>query len=224
MRYRHEYKFYLNEGDYILLKHRLDVVMKKDIHAINGRYRIKSLYFDDINDKALNEKLDGLSRRSKYRIRIYNDDLDFIKLEKKEKISGLGTKYVAPVNADEVRQIIDGSIEWMASDDRELVKELYQKLRYEGLKPKTIVTYDREPYIYEAGNVRVTFDTNVRTSNYAIDLLNPSLASVKASEKIIIMEVKYDDFLPDIIRDLLQLESRSLGAFSKYAAARSYTN
>ena len=103
-----------------------------------------------------------------------------------------------------------------------LLLELYAKMRGGGLKPKTIVDYTREPFIYAPGNVRVTLDYNIRTGLGCTDFLNPDCVMIPAGDAPIILEVKWDGFLPDIIRDAVRLTGRRAGAFSKYAQCRIY--
>lgn len=223
MQLRHEYKHYLNYGDFCVIKKRLQAVMKRDAHVSeNGKYHIRSLYFDNYNDKALREKIDGVNEREKFRIRCYNSDSNFIRLEKKIKRAGLGTKISALLTAEETQKIIDGNLDWMKTADRALVTELYEKMKFQALRPKTIVDYTREPFIYPAGNVRITLDYNIRTGILATDMLNPDVPTVSASDGTIILEVKYDNFLPDVIRDIIQLNNRGETAFSKYGACRLY--
>jgi SPX domain protein involved in polyphosphate accumulation len=198
--------------------------MRKDAHTIDGKYKIRSLYFDNLWDKALREKIDGVNKREKFRIRYYNDDISVIHLEKKSKCSGLGSKQRDAISAEEAQAIVDGKYDWMIEcKDRPLVQELYSKIMSEGLKPKAIVDYDREPFIYDAGHVRVTLDYNIRTGLHCTDFLNPNCITVPAGDNsTIILEVKWDNFLPTIIRSIVQLENRSASAYSKYASCRIY--
>ena len=110
----------------------------------------------------------------------------------------------------------------MRSCDRPLVQELYCKMRYQGLRPRTLVDYTREPYIYGPGNVRVTFDYDLRTGLSSTDFLDPACPTIPAGDAPIILEVKWDAFLPSVIRDAVQLKGRHTSAFSKYAACRIY--
>lgn len=222
MDYRHEWKHELNYLDLLTIRQRLRAVMTPDPHAIDGKYRIRSLYFDNAADKALREKVDGVNRREKFRIRYYNGDTSFIHLEKKSKLNGLGTKYSATLTAEQARAIVDGDTDWMMTSDRGLVQELCCKMRYQGLRPKTIVDYTREPFIYAPGNVRVTFDYDIRTGLRRTDFLNPDVPMVPAGDAPILMEVKWDAFLPAIIRDIVQTPGRRVEAFSKYAQSRIY--
>ena len=220
--YRHEWKHPISYGDMLLLRQRLGAVMDIDPHATNGCYTIRSLYFDTPDDRALRQKLDGVSRREKFRLRLYNGDTSLIHLEKKSKFAGLGSKEKAPLTAEEVSRILSGDTDWMADDDRPLLQELHYKMTVEQLRPKTLVDYTREPFVYAAGNVRVTLDYHIRTGLNSTDFLNGDCPTVPAGDAPIILEVKWDEFLPDIIRDAIQLPGRRVSAFSKYAQCRIY--
>ena len=219
---RHEWKIEISPADLLILRQRLRAVAKPDPHARDGRYFIRSLYFDTPADKALREKIDGVNRREKFRIRYYNGDLSVIHLEKKSKWNGLGSKHSADLTPQEAQRIVDGDLDWMVEHPQPLVRELYSKIRAQGLRPKTIVDYTREPFVFGPGNVRVTFDYDLRTGLSQTDFLNPTCVTIPAGDAPILMEVKWDAFLPDIIRDAIQLPGRRSGAFSKYAQCRIY--
>ena len=222
MKYRHEWKHVINYSDMLILRQRLSAVAKKDPHTINGKYEIRSLYFDTSEDKALREKIDGVNIREKFRIRLYNLDPSFISLEKKSKSNGLCSKESTVLTKEQAQSIVDGDYGWMMESENELIREFYTKIRKQGLRPKTIVDYTREPFIFLPGNVRVTIDYNIRTGLRCTDFLNPDSVTVPAGDAPIILEVKWDEFLPDIIRDAVRLESRRVSAFSKYAVCRIY--
>jgi hypothetical protein len=223
VKYRHELKFSVTAAQYLLLRNRLKAVMKPDPHTdSSGRYRIRSIYFDNLDDKALREKIDGVKYREKFRIRWYNDDFSYIVLEKKIKNKDLCLKLEAPLTLPQCRSILDGDIDWMMESDSELIRELYCKMKGQGLRPRVLTSYLREPYVYKAGNVRITFDWDVRTSLYSGKLLD-SPADISAAEPgDMILEVKYDEYLPDIIKALLQTGFLRQTAFSKYAASRRF--
>ncbi len=223
IQYRHEWKHEISRSDLISIRQRLRAVAQPDPHAVDGKYLIRSLYFDNQSDKALREKVDGANRREKFRIRYYNGDPSaVIHLEKKSKLSGLGTKYSAPLTVQEARKIVDGDLDWMMSSPHSLIQELYCKMRYQGIKPRTIVDYTREPFIYGPGNVRVTFDYDIRTGLTSTDFLNPDCVTIPAGNAGIILEVKWDNYLPSIIRDCVQTPGRRVSAFSKYMQCRIY--
>lgn len=220
--YRHEWKHEITYMDMLCIRQRLRAVARSDPHAVGGKYLIRSLYFDNAKDKALREKVDGVNMREKFRIRYYNGDTSLIHLEKKSKVNGLGTKYSADLTKEEAQAIVDGDTDWMLGCGRPLVEELYCKMRYQGLRPKTIVDYTREPFIYGPGNVRVTFDYDIRTGLGCTDFLDPDCVTVPAGDAPIILEVKWDAYLPTVIKDCVQTPGRRAAAFSKYAQCRVY--
>ena len=222
MKYRHEWKHEISYGDMLVLRQRLSSVMKRDIHAIDGKYLIRSLYFDNASDKALREKVDGVNIREKFRIRYYNNDTSLIHLEKKSKVNGLCLKDSVALSFEQAQAITNGDYGWMIASGVPLIQELYSKMMSQGLRPKTIVDYLREPFVFAPGNVRVTLDYNIRTGMNCIDFLNSNCVTVPAGDAPIILEVKWDEYLPDIIRDAVQLRGCRVGAFSKYAVCRIY--
>lgn len=223
MIYRNEIKHVIDAGDRAAIIASLRRVAKPDPHAgRDGRYLIRSLYFDNIADKALREKRDGVNEREKFRIRYYNGNTDFIQLEKKVKRNGLGYKVSAPLTAKEAQCIVNGDTAWMATSGRGLIIELYAKMKAQGLRPRTIVDYTRTPFVYGPGNVRVTIDENIRTGLRCTDFLNPQCVTIPAGPPVIILEVKWDAYLPTCIRHAVQVRNRREGAFSKYEACRMY--
>jgi len=217
---RHELKHYINAADYAQLRARLSTVAKPDGYAAaDGGYKIRSLYFDNYSDKAVIEKLAGLSRREKFRLRYYNGDTSFIRLERKSKANRLAYKENVAITAEQCAALLAGNYGCLKTPNAPLLMELYTKIHYQNLRPKNIVEYSREAYIYRAGNVRVTFDSNIRTSNSVAGFLDAALTTIPATT-MTIMEIKYDGFLPDIIRDILQIGWHNQTEFSKYVVAR----
>lgn len=222
MKLRHEYKHELSYVEMLGLRQKLKVVMHSDPHATDGKYFIRSLYFDNVYDKALREKIDGVSNREKFRIRYYNLDTSRIILEKKSKIYGLCNKKQTVIDIETAKAICECDFKILESKKDSLVVELYQKMLTEGLRPKAIVDYDREPFVFEAGNVRVTIDYNIRTGLKNTDFLDIDAVTVPVVDSPIILEVKWDEYLPGIIRDAVQIPATHTAAFSKYAACRMY--
>ena len=213
MEYRHEWKHEISRTDLIVLRRRLRAVMAPDEHAVNGCYRVRSLYFDTPEDRALREKLDGVGRREKFRLRLYNGDAGMIRLEKKIRCGSLGSKGSAAVTAEEVRALLAGDTGWMAGSGRALVEELRRKMQTQRLRPKTVVEYRREPFVYAPGNVRVTLDYDLRTGLGSTDFLDPHCLTVPAGDAPAILEVKWDAYLPDIIRAAAALPDRRAGGY-----------
>ena len=221
MKYRHEWKHEIGYADMLAVRSRMSKIAESDAHALNGKYKIRSLYFDTLSDRALKEKIDGVNMREKFRLRYYNGDLSFIRLEKKTKINGLCLKESVPVNVETVRAISEGDFGKLLNSGEPLLDEFYTKIKC-GLAPKTIVDYTREPFVFEPGNVRVTLDYDIRTGIKNTDFLNTDSVTVSVEDSPIILEVKWDEYFPDIIKDALQLKNCRVGAFSKYAVCRIY--
>lgn len=223
--FRHELKYRIGYVQYIELRNRLRTVMQSDLHTgADGRYLIRSIYFDNYMDKALREKTDGVPMREKFRIRYYNDDLTYLTLEKKIKDNDLCLKVDAQITEEECRELLDGRINWMRDHPAPLVQELYAKMHYQMLRPRVLVSYIREPYIYRAGNVRITFDSDIRTTLFHRDFLEERVIDIDTADKAqdMILEVKYDAFLPEIIRRLIQTNALRQTAFSKYEVCRQF--
>ncbi|MBP5606990.1 MAG: polyphosphate polymerase domain-containing protein [Lachnospiraceae bacterium] len=203
------------------IRRRLSAIARRDAHAKEGKYHIRSLYFDTPEDTALREKLLGVAKREKYRIRCYDGDTSFIRLEKKTKIGGMGTKDMAALTPGQVMKIIEGDTDWLIDEEDELLRQFYAAIRNERLLAKTVVDYTREPFIYDPGNVRVTLDYDIRSGLKLLDMLDFTAPTIPVKESPIILEVKWDNFLPEVIRQAVQLPVREQ-AYSKYAACRMY--
>ena len=222
MKFRHEVKHEISLSDYYVLRQRLGVVAKPDIHGENGSYRVRSLYFDDAYDTALKEKINGVNLREKFRLRFYDGDVTYIRLEKKSKINGLCQKVYAVLDIKDAQKILKGDIRWMLDSETVLLRELYEKMITKGLRPKKIVEYHRDAFVFPAGNVRITLDYDIRTELCCVDFFNEESVTIPVWYNPIILEVKWDEFLPGIIRDVVTLEGRKNTAYSKYAAGRIY--
>lgn len=220
---RHELKHQINLREDLVLSQRLRKLFAHDKHAgPDGFYRVTSLYFDTPYDSALREKIDGVNRREKFRLRYYGEDTSFIRLEKKYKINGLCGKRSARMSAKQVKQVLSGDIHFLLDFGDPLFVEFYSKLKGKGLRPKTIVRYDREAFFYAPGNVRVTLDRDIRTGLGCVDFLNPEIFCLRAMEPGTILEVKYGAFLPELVRMAVQVPGRQATACSKYALCRRF--
>jgi SPX domain protein involved in polyphosphate accumulation len=219
--YRHELKYSISYSDYLILRPRLKTIMEPDPHTDKvGSYFIQSVYFDNYTDKALKEKVDDVQKREKFRIRWYNGSKQAMTLEKKMKIDNLCMKFGIGITENQYDRIMNSDYDWMLETNNDLLLEFYYRLRQQRLKPSVIVSYTREPFIYQMGNVRITFDSNVKTSLARHDF-NYESPLIPASEELI-MEVKYDAYLPGVIQDVLQLGDIRQNAFSKYMTCRRY--
>ena len=220
---RHEIKSRLLPAEAAALRTRLQAVMQRDPYARpDGTYDIHSIYLDTPTRTALTEKQVGMPVRHKYRIRYYNENRSFFRLERKSKVGMLCDKVGCTLTRPEIDRLMAGDILWMADCDRALVRELYLKMRTELMQPSVQVHYTREAYVYGPGNVRVTLDSDIRTGLWDVDFLSPQQPRPRTqSDDFVLLEVKFDNYLPEIIRDITCCQCRPM-SFSKFEACHSY--
>ena len=222
-RLRHEEKHQVNLREALVLSRRLEKLFPRDPHAgPEGSYQVVSLYYDDPYDTALRQKLDGVDRREKFRLRYYGERPDFLKLEKKFKVNGLCGKRSARLTWSEAERLLSGEDAFLLERGEPLLSELYHKLRGTLLRPRTVVCYDREAFLYAPGNVRVTLDRDLRTCGDSAGFLSPGSFPLKPLDALTVLELKYDAFLPDLVRLAVQTPGRRAGACSKYALCRRF--
>lgn len=215
--FRHELKYRISGGEKLLIKKRLGEVLSKDIHAKNGMYKIRSLYFDDFWNSAYEDKLAGVAVREKYRIRFYDYSDRHIKLECKHKQGSYIYKESAGLSREETEKILGLDVAFLKEREEELCKRFYYQCTSRLMRPKVIVDYLREPYVYEAGDVRITFDDEICESPFLGNLFDkelPFFPVLPMGE--LIMEVKYTAFLPEFIREILPTGAADYTAASKY--------
>ena len=218
-KYRYEWKYFLSLPEAELLARRLKQHLTPDPHAVGGSYNIRSLYFDDWKDSAYREKLMGVYARQKWRVRIYNYSDARISLEKKMKRGHYIHKESADLNREEFERILAGDYGFLLRREENLCREFYVGCVTDLLRPKVIVDYRRTPLIMEAGTVRLTFDEDIRAAVGGFDIFDPGLPVISAQEPDkVLLEVKYTEFLPQLIRQLLSEGAREFHSFSKYVA------
>ncbi len=225
MKYRHELKYQISDAQLRLLQNRINHLIPADSHAgANGGYTIRSLYFDDYDNRCLRENEDGTDPREKFRIRIYNHSTARITLECKRKERGKTHKTSCPLTEDQARVLMAGKVLPDIGDQPPLMRKLTLQMMTRRMKPVVIVEYERIPYVYKNGNVRITLDTNIRSSSAVDQFLEeqiPARPVLPLGQQL--LEVKYDEYLPDFIYRSLQLHSLRQTAFSKYYICRKYT-
>ena len=215
--YRHELKYLITYGEKAALNVRMAPIFQLDKHAKNGGYMIRSLYFDDYWNTAYEEKDAGVLLRKKYRIRVYNCSDQSIKLERKKKFGSWIYKEDAPLTRAEFEQILAGDYGFLLHSPHNLCREFYYECVSRVLRPRVIVDYDREPWIMDEGTVRITFDMDVRAAVGSFDIFDPDLPSMSVLEMgKLVMEVKFTEFLPQIVRTILPPKAQELTAVSKY--------
>ena len=215
--YRHELKYLISEADKAELAVRMAPVLRPDPNAVGGRYEIRSLYFDDYWNSALEEKESGVLLRKKYRIRIYNYSDRRIQLERKKKYGSWIYKESVPLTREGLDRILAGDYGFLLHSTQPLCQEFYTECVCSVMRPRVIVDYDREPWVMDAGTVRVTFDRDVRAAVGGWDLFDPALPTLPVLEPgKLVMEVKFTEFLPQIVRNLLPPRAQEMTAVSKY--------
>ena len=222
---RHELKYIITETDYLWLRDRVATVMPLDSNAdpATRGYSIRSLYYDDIMDSALFEKVNGDDVRNKYRIRIYRMSDKRILLEKKSKVMYYTAKDSLLLSREQCDALLAGDYNAIYPSESRLLQEFYGRIKTGVMKPKVLVDYFREAYVYPAGNVRVTFDLNVRSGLFSDDLFSGRPSTVPALEPgSHVLEVKYDNFMPSHLKALLQRIPGQRTAISKYVLCRRF--
>ena len=219
---RHELKYLISKKEYQILRNRIKYILKADANHVNDKgYHIRSLYFDDLNDSMYKDKEIGLLVRKKYRIRIYNKSDKYIRIERKNKFDKYISKDSYEITKDEFNKIMNNDFDFLLKKEEDFFKKIYIEFRCKLMRPKVIVDYMREAYISDFGNVRITFDKDLSGSNNIFDIFSPDVLTKGIIDKNrYIMEVKFDSFLPEHIKNLIQISSQDFVAVSKYVMCR----
>ena len=225
---RHELKYFINEAQYLVLSGILDQVLQRDPNGDEyNEYHIRSLYFDTAFDTALYDKIDGDPNRDKYRIRIYNFSDRVIKMECKTKVGNLISKRSQNIPRLLCEQLMAGDPTGLETTRSGLLNDVFREMTINLLHPVVIVDYVREAYLHPAEEVRITFDKQLRTGLWSKDLFNTQLPTVSPfDDQLMILEVKYNQFLPTYIRDILNTycAGACVSAISKYTWCRRFEN
>ncbi len=222
-KYRHELKFKISNSAAEVLKQKLSLVMGFDSNAYyeDGSYLIKSLYFDDIESSSYYEKMDGVLYRKKYRIRMYNDDHSYIRLEKKMKHNNYTAKEQMLISKDIYSKILKGKLDDIDSPSG-LLLEFITDIKNKGLIPSIVVMYHRTAYTYPISEVRITFDSNIQSGLYTYDMFDEDAPRYNVDEKgKQVLEVKFNEVLPLHIANILGDIPSCREAVSKFALCRS---
>ena len=222
--YRNELKYVCSEGELRIIQSRICHLCRPDPHTgPAGIYNIRSVYFDDFDNRCFFENENGDDPREKYRIRVYNDSDQRITLECKRKERMMTSKTSCQISREQYDRIMDRKLPPLASDPP-LLRRFCALQSETGLEPKVIVAYERTPFVYPAGNVRITFDRNIgSTTDFEgfFDAYLPQRPVMPADKHI--LEVKYDEFLPNFLYEVMNLGSLRQTAFSKYYLCRKFT-
>lgn len=223
-KFRHELKYVVSTAQLRLLENRVKNLLSLDSHTNDSnKYTIRSLYFDDYYDSCAKENENGTDPREKFRIRIYNHSSDRIMLECKRKERSKTLKTSCPLTVEQTKSLMLGKpLDNIGELPPLLQKFTYKMLRYR-YRPVVIVEYDRVPFVYKSGNVRVTFDTNISSSTDIEHFLDEHIVKrpvMPVSTNL--LEVKYDEYIPDFVYCNLQLQNLTQTAYSKYYICRKF--
>lgn len=223
-KYRNEIKFIINKNMAEVLKQRLSLIMDVDTNSVNSdnSYYIRSLYFDDEDSNAFYEKLDGVEYRKKYRIRIYNLDDKFIRLECKYKHNNMTSKDQILITKEECSKIIDSKVDGFKLEKDNLLNQFLVDYRLNRLKPCIIVDYNRLAFTYHVSDVRITFDSKIKSGLYNYNLFDENACTYSViDDSEVVLEVKFNEVLPEAIAIILSTVPTFRQAFSKFATCRS---
>lgn len=216
--FRHELKYLISHSEKEVLQQKMSVFMQQDAHAGTNGYFIRSLYFEDRDESAYRDKIAGVNERKKYRIRIYNYSDTQIKLECKRKEGQYINKVAASLIREEYEMLLRGEYEFLRCREEPVCRDFYLECMLHGMRPAVLVDYDREPFVYAYGDVRVTFDSHVRAGYMEFDLFSNQIPVHEVLEDgQLILEVKYTQYLPTVIKELIQPKDSIYIAASKYA-------
>lgn len=223
--YRHEMKYLVSAAQIALLEGQIRPLMQADSHTDpSGMYTIRSLYFDDYENRCYYENENGTDPREKFRIRIYDHKPEPISLECKRKERGKTLKSACRLTREQADALIRGESLPVTEDLPQLLRYFLIQMHLRRLRPAVIVEYERKPYVYRNGNVRITFDKNVTSIPVTEDFFAPKVSGrpiMPAGQHL--MEVKFDEYLPDFIYRNLNLDMREQTAYSKYYLCRKYS-
>lgn len=225
MNYRHELKFLVSDRQLEVIRYRLKILMKQDAHQKRGIYMVRSLYFDDLNDSYMQENEDGIDNRRKFRIRIYEGDTSLIHLEKKMKYRGMTRKIMKEISKEDCLIYMSGYAPGLKPESDELEKEIFVQIHADGLHPVSIVEYERTAFVEPRGNVRITFDRNISGNEKTEAFLERKLSAAPLlPQGKHVLEVKYDELLPEYISCALEMGTLQRSSYSKYYYSRNYKN
>lgn len=218
---REEKKFLLNIEECKRKSHFLDAFMIQDAHNGVQGYRVRSLYFDTLYDNDFFEKMDGLGNRRKLRLRIYDPRSDFAILEMKQKQGAAQLKRSLRIPKIDAQALIAGDYSPLLNYSDDFAREYYGLMQTRCYRPKTIVEYRRKAYIAKENKIRITFDSEITATESCFDLFSEKLLLNPVMDRFsAVMEVKFNGFLLDYIRQLINSVDKSELSVSKYMLAR----
>lgn len=217
---RSEYKYYMSYSDAARLMAQVSQIMSPDQYSVKGSYRVKSLYFDSFDNQDYYEKVDGYRDRKKIRLRIYDEESTYAKLEMKGKMGNYQHKYSVTLSREMAEQMIHGNYEVLLERKEEVAHKIFSLMRLSHYRPVAIIEYDRRAFVYDNFNTRITFDTNIRSEEIRMDLFEKNLNYTSVMKEMVVLEIKFDKHLAGFIQKMLAPYSLNQTAISKYCMGR----
>lgn len=219
--FRREIKYVIPVEWFVRLESRLDALMQRDVYGIRGTYGVRSQYYDSLNDRDLQDNLDGVMEKRKIRVRIYSTEDRYAKLEYKCKSGIESVKYSLSLSREEAEEMERHRYGFLAERKEELAARLYLKMISGVYRPKTIVVYRRTAFQYPVSDVRITFDHDLQGTAGGYGLFEPELPLIPLMRPDTgVLEVKYNDFLPAPIKAVVGRLDSLAEASSKYSKSR----
>ncbi len=218
---REELKYYINSIEKRKLENDLDKLLISDVHNDIDGYKVRSLYFDSIDDTDFYDKVDGVENRKKIRLRIYTPNDTVAKLEIKRKFNNNQVKSSVIISRDDAIKLIDCNYDVLLKYDNNAAREIYYDMKLNLLKPKVTIEYERKAYVHSMNHIRVTLDSNIRSSESQFNIFSDSLTLIPIDINTTILEVKYDGYLLNSINDILKKYNITRTSYSKYTSSRS---
>jgi hypothetical protein len=215
--YRNELKFFINAHQKNVMTNKLSKICRRDSFSdADGGYLVSSLYFDDYNQSAIFDKLNGVCDRKKFRVRVYNHQTNVIKLERKIKREHVTEKKHIQISKEEYNTLVRGDVSFLRHKEDIVAKDFYLYYQTKNLRPRVVVEYRREAFIYQYGDVRITFDYYLKAGVFQKELFSSGYMISALPPEQIILEVKYTGYFPDVIRNLIQIDNLQWQSSSKY--------
>lgn len=217
---RNEYKYLMSYSDAVNLQKKLDILLHPDAYGDRGVYRVKSLYFDSVNNIDFQEKIAGYEVRKKIRVRIYDEDSPYAKVELKKKQGNYQHKYSLVITREDAETLIKGDYSVLWNYDNETASLLYTTMQLGCYRPVTIVEYERKAYTFPENRTRITFDSHIKSSETNLDLFSKTLPFYPILNEYVVLEVKYAKTLMKFIQKTLSQYPLTNMSISKYCSGR----
>lgn len=220
---RKELKYYISYNEYVILSNFLRKILKQDKHNKDSSkgYYVRSLYFDTLGNKSFEDKMAGIEERTKYRIRVYNTKAKWVKFEIKSKFNNSVVKETTVIRRMDAAEVQNMNYEVMMKYNNPVLNKAYQEFKKRHYRPVVMIDYFREAFTYDLNKIRIVFDKFLKSTSIQLDIFHKDpFPTQKLKNGIVIMEIKYNNFIPGFLKQILQIPSFERSAISKYCIGR----